>query len=162
MYACACPKRICSENSLARVDLLRGVYAFSVPEIAARSIAWFILLIHAGLGVWALGGLIELAGLNVPWPSVTNPELPRGLLFLRWPLIAAAAAVFIGGYASRWRLTPWAMALIYGFMAAMCAYETFFILTNDSRFLAMAIEYTEYALILAFLFLSDYMRQRFA
>lgn len=47
-------------------------------------------------------------------------------------------------------------------MAAMCAYETFFSLTNDSRFLAMAIEYSEYALILAFLFLSDYMRQRFA
>jgi hypothetical protein len=59
-----------------------------------------------------------------------------------WPLIAAAA--FIGGDVFRWRSTPQAMLTIHGGMAAMCAYETFFLLTNESRFRARAIECTEY------------------
>jgi hypothetical protein len=132
-----------------------------VPDIVARTITWLLLFIHAGLGVWALAGFVELTHIEVPWPSVTHAELPHWLLLLRWPLIATAAAAFIGGYLFRWRLTPWAMLIIYGAMAAMCAYETFFLLTNESRFRAMAIEYAEYALILAFLFLSDPMQRRF-
>jgi hypothetical protein len=133
-----------------------------VPDIVARIIAWFLLVVHAGLGVWAITGSIELTGASVPWPSVTNPELPRWLLWLRWPLIGAAAIAFIGGYFARWRFTPWAMLAIYAGMAAMCAYETFFVLTNPSRYRAMALEYTEYAAILAFLFLSSHMQQRFS
>lgn len=54
------------------------------------------------------------------------------------------------------------MAVIYAAMALVCAYQTLFILTNPTRFRAMAIEYTEYLVILAFLFLSPYMRTRFA
>lgn len=109
-----------------------------------------------------MAGSIELASTGVPWPSVTNPELPRWLLWLRWPLIAAAAVTFIGGYVARWRPTPWAMLVIYSGMAAMCAYETFFVLTNPNRYRAMAVEYTEYAVILVFLFLSSHMQQRFS
>jgi hypothetical protein len=133
-----------------------------MPELVARIIAWLLLLVHAGLGVWALVGFVELATVQVPWPSATNPELPRWLLWLRWPLIAAASAAFIGGYVGRWRLMPWAMLLIYSGMAAMCAYETFFVLTNPNRYRAMAVEYAEYAVILAFLFLSNHMQQRFS
>lgn len=123
---------------------------------------WLLLVVHAGLGVWAVAGTIELAGVDVPWPSVTNPELPRWLLWLRWPLIAAAAVAFIGGYFARWRLTPWAMLVIYAGMAGMCAYETFFVLTHPDRYRAMAVEYTEYAVILVFLFLSRDMQRRFS
>jgi hypothetical protein len=47
-------------------------------------------------------------------------------------------------------------------MALVCAYQTFFILTNATRFRAMAIEYAEYAAILLFLFASDHMREHFA
>jgi hypothetical protein len=54
------------------------------------------------------------------------------------------------------------MLVIYSGMAAMCAYETFFILTDPNRYRAMAIEYAEYALILAFLFFSSPMQQRFS
>ncbi len=132
-----------------------------VPEIVARIIAWLLLIVHAGLGVWAIAGFVELASTQVPWPSVTNPELPGWLLWLRWPLIAVAAGVFIGGYFARWQQTPVAMSVIYAGMAAMCAYETFFVLSNPGRYRAMAIEYTEYAVILAFLFLSSHMQQRF-
>jgi hypothetical protein len=139
-----------------------GLYASPVPEFVARVIAWSLLCVHAGLGAWAAAGFIELGSAEVPWPSVTNPELPRWLLWLRWPLIAAASVAFIGGYHARWPPTPRAMLVIYSGMAAMCAYETFFILTDPNRYRAMAIEYAEYALILAFLFFSSPMQQRFS
>jgi hypothetical protein len=55
-----------------------------------------------------------------------------------------------------------AMLCIYGAMALVCAYQTFFILTSATRFRAMAIEYIEYAVILMFLFFSSHMRLRFS
>jgi hypothetical protein len=54
------------------------------------------------------------------------------------------------------------MLIIYAAMAAMCAYETFFVLSNPSRYRAMAIEYSEYAIILLFLFRSQRMQEHFA
>jgi hypothetical protein len=84
------------------------------------------------------------------------------MLALQWLLIAAAALVYIGGYVGRWRRTPVAMSVIYAAMALVCAYQTFFILTHPSRFREMALEYAEYAVILAFLFRSQHMRERFA
>jgi hypothetical protein len=52
------------------------------------------------------------------------------------------------------------MLVIYAAMALVCAYQTSFILTSPSRHRAMAIEYAEYAIILAFLFRSRRMRRR--
>lgn len=84
------------------------------------------------------------------------------MLLLQWSLISVAATVFIAGYLCRWRRTPVAMLAVYTAMALVCAYQTFFILTNASRFRAMAIEYLEYAVILMFLFFSRHMRFRFS
>jgi hypothetical protein len=53
------------------------------------------------------------------------------------------------------------MLVVYGAMAAVCAYQTFFLLTDADRFRGMAIEYAEYALILVFLFRSRAMRVHF-
>jgi hypothetical protein len=71
-----------------------------------------------------------------------------------------AACTFITGYLVRFRRLPEAMAVIYAAMAATCAHQTFFILTAPTRFRAMAIEYAEYAVILAFLFSSQWVQQR--
>lgn len=84
-----------------------------VGEATARIVLGILVLVHAGLGAWALVG-------------------------------------------------PRAMLCVYAAMAAVCAYQTFFILTHPSRFRAMAIEYLEYALILAFLFFSPRMRRHFS
>ena len=84
------------------------------------------------------------------------------MLLLQWTLVALAARVFIPGYLMRWPKTPVLMLCIYGAMAAVCGYQTFFILTSPTRFLAMAVEYLAYAVILAFLFFSGHMRARFS
>jgi hypothetical protein len=128
----------------------------------ARLVAWALILVHAGLAVWAFVGFAELALSNVPWTRLSNPLFSRVMLALQWSLIASAALVFVAGYFGRWRRTPVAMLVIYAAMALVCAYQTFFILTHSSRFREMAIEYAEYAVILAFLFRSKHMREHFA
>jgi hypothetical protein len=133
-----------------------------MQELVARSVAVLLVVVHAGLGAWALVGFLELGLHQVPWTRVSNPLFSRQMLFLQWTLIAAAAAAFIAGYVTRWKHTPVAMLGIYGAMALTCAYQTFFVLTAPSRFRAMAVEYIEYAAILVFLFFSDHMRTRFA
>lgn len=133
-----------------------------MPEVLARLLAWGLLVVHAGLAAWAAVGFAELTLPEVPWTRLSNPLFSRAMLLLQWSLILVAASTFIGGYAFRWHHTPVAMEIIYGTMALVCAYQTFFILTHATRFRAMAIEYVEYALILAFLLTSSHMRARFA
>jgi hypothetical protein len=133
-----------------------------MPERLARVIAALLVVVHAGLGVWALVGFAELVFPQVPWSRVSNPLFSRSMLLLQWSLIGIAATVFIAGYLNRWKRTPVAMLVVYSAMALVCAYQTFLVLTAASRFRAMAIEYVEYAVILAFLFFSGHMRRRFS
>lgn len=126
-----------------------------------RAVQGALLLVHAGLLGWALVGFAELVWTDVPWRRLSNPLFSRPLLALQWSLVAAAAITFIAGFAARLPHTPAAMAVLYAAMAATCAYQTFFVLTDPRRFRAMAVEYLEYALILAYLFLSRSMRARF-
>jgi hypothetical protein len=128
----------------------------------ARLIAGILIVIHTVLGGWALVGFAELLLSDVPWTRVSNPLFSRAMLLLQWVLIGTAAAIFLAGYFRRWKRTPLAMLFLYSAMAGVCAYQTFFILTSGTRFLAMAGEYVAYALILGFLFFSNRMRLRFS
>lgn len=131
-----------------------------MPEKLARAIAGVLVLVHIGLGIWALVGFAELLLPEVPWERLSNPLFSPAMLVLQWSLISVAAAVFIAGYLGRWQRLPVAMLVIYGAMALVCAYQTFFVLTHASRFREMAIEYVEYAVILWFLFSSGHVRRR--
>lgn len=110
-----------------------------------KSIYIILLLIHIGLGVWAVMGLAEWVELAVPWRRVSNPLFPQWLLLLHWLVVASAAVVFIWGYVRRsdglWRAMLWP----YGLMAGVCAIETFGYLTHGGRFGAIAAEYLAYA-----------------
>jgi hypothetical protein len=133
-----------------------------VPRSLERSIGLLLVVVHGGLALWALVGFAELALAQVPWNRVSNPLFSTSMLLLQWSLIATAAGVFIVGYTRRWHGLPVAMSIIYGMMAATCAYQTFFILTHAGRFRAMAIEYAEYAAILGFLFYTERSQLRAA
>lgn len=133
-----------------------------MPDRVARLFVGLLVLVHVGLAAWAAVGFAELLLDEVPWTRISNPLFSRSMLLLQWSLVGTAAVVFITGTLRRWRHTPVAMLGIYGAMAATCAYQTFFILVHDGRFVAMAVEYVEYTVILGFLFFSDHARHRFA
>jgi hypothetical protein len=130
--------------------------------LVERIVGGALIVVHLGLLVWAIVGFSELLAPDVPWRRVSNPLFSTWMLVLQWSLISVASTTYLLGFFWRWSHTPLAMSVVYGAMALVCAYQTFFILTNETRFRAMAIEYCEYALILAFLYRSPYMRARFA
>lgn len=116
-----------------------------------RIVGAALLIVHAVLGAWALVGLAEWLSPRTPWPPLTNPELPSLLLLAHWSLMLATAVVFLAAYARRWARTPAAMAAAYLSLASLCAIETFGYLTNDGRFVSMAIEYAAYLTLLVLL-----------
>lgn len=111
-----------------------------------------LVLLHAGLLLWALVGLAEWLSPTVPWPGVSNPLFPRWLLLVHWLVVLIASSLFLGGYALRWPRTPVAMVAAYGSMAIVCAIETMGFLTHPLRYLAMALEIAAYLLILVALY----------
>jgi hypothetical protein len=123
---------------------------------------WLLVLVHVLLAVWAVVGLAEMVFAEVPWPRVSNELFPAPVLLAQWLSILVASFLYIAGYLRRWRYTPHAVAVAYAIMATVCAVETFGYMISDTRFLAMALEYLAYALILLFLFKAPAMRQRFA
>ena len=131
-----------------------------MPPVLDRLIAAFLVVVHTGLLAWAAAGFAELALARVPWPRLSNPLFSTGMLLLQWSVVSAAAATYLAGYLVRWPRLRAAMAGWYAVMAGICAYQTFFILVHDTRFLAMAVEYAEYLAILVWLWLSPHVARR--
>lgn len=125
-----------------------------------RAAIVFLLAVHAGLLGWAVIGFAEMVLAEPPWPRLSNPLFSPAMLFLQWFLVAGAALTLLLGYALRWPRLRGAMALWYAAMAATCAWQTFMILTHDTRFHAMALEYAEYVAILVYLHYSPIVRAR--
>ncbi len=131
-----------------------------MPPMLDRLIAALLVVVHAGLLAWAAAGFAELAFAVTPWPRLSNPLFSTGMLVLQWSVVAAAAATYLAGYVLSWPRLREAMAGWYAVMAAICAWQTFFILEHETRFLAMALEYAEYLAILAWLWLSPHAAAR--
>lgn len=125
-----------------------------------RAILILLLVVHGGLLAWAAIGSAELLLPGVPWPRLSNPLFSPAMLALQWTLVAGAASTFLLGWARAWHSLREAMACWYAAMAATCAWQTFLILEHPERFLQMAIEYAEYAAILAWLWLSPLVARR--
>lgn len=121
-----------------------------------------LVVVHAGLLVWAVIGMIEWLVPEVPWSRLSNPLFPDWLLLLHWLAILTAAAVFLGGYCTRWSRTPVVLAAAYGTMALVCAVETFGYLNHDLRFVAMAIEYIVYLMIIFAIYRLPGLADRFS
>ena len=111
-----------------------------------------LVVVHAFLGVWALGGMMEWLNMDVPWKPYSNPEFPHWLLFFHWGTVLFAATVYLIGYFTHWRQTPHWMAVAYGMMALVCVVETFWYMTSSFRYIAMVLEYAAYVVILLVLY----------
>ncbi len=127
----------------------------------SRTLPPLLLLLHAGLLLWATVGWIEWFASTVPWTPLSNPLFPQWVLFLHWSAVAIASALFLWGYATRWKHTPVAMIPAYGFMAIVCFIETIWFMESPYRYLAMAAEYAAYAGILWMLFRMPRLADRF-
>jgi hypothetical protein len=110
-----------------------------------------LLGVHGTLALWAAAGLVELVVPAPPWPAVSNPELPRGVLVVHWVAMLGAGSTFLAGYLTRWPATLRAMVIAYAALASVCAVETFGYLTNESRFVGMAVEYATYGILITLL-----------
>lgn len=120
-----------------------------------------LIAVHLGLGLWGLMGFAEMIFPAVPWPEISNPKFTDTILVLQWALVLVAAALFLGGTWARWAQTPRAMLVIYLLMGALCAVQNLFYLDHATRFLAVALEYAAYTVILLFLFRAAYARAFF-
>ena len=134
----------------------------SFPHRIGAVIARALLILHLGLLMWAVVGLVEWFAHSVPWTAVTNPLFPPWLLLLHWGSMLAASLVLSIGYLTRWPYTPWAMIPAYAAMAAVCAIETMGFLAHDLRHVAMAIEYAAYAIVLYLLHTLPAFTDRFS
>lgn len=121
---------------------------------------WLLIGVHLVLAGWGVVGLVELFSGSVPWPRVSNELFSSRMLLMQWVLVLLTAFVFLAGYAAGWPRMPVMLAIMYLILALVCAYQTFFILEHDSRFVAMGVEYIAYIAILAFLFNAPVVQDR--
>jgi len=126
-----------------------------------KTIGYLLVAVHVFLGLWGIGGVLEMVLLQVPWERFTNPAFPDWVLAMHWSAILIGGFCFLFGYFAQWRYTPHAMAVAYGFMALVCVIETFGFMTSDTKYVAMAAEYVAYAVILWMLFRARYFVEYF-
>ena len=120
-------------------------------NVLGRTLAFLLIVIHGGLLIWALVGFLEF---HPEWvfTDISNPLFGRTTLLWQWSIVAVASLAYLLGFGFRMHWLPEIMTVFYGVMAITCAYQTFFILLHDSRFMQMAIEFLEYTLILWILY----------
>lgn len=121
-----------------------------------------LFAIHILLGIWSLGGFLEMILAEVPWKPFTNPEFPDWLLVFHWGTVLFAAVSFSYGYIANWSHTPLMMTVAYLLMAIVCVVETFGYMTDSTKYMAMAAEFIAYISILLLLYKSDYFVNYFS
>lgn len=117
-----------------------------------KILGYLLVVIHVMLGIWAVGGILEMIVSKVPWKPFTNPEFPGWVLVIHWTSVLFAATVFLFGYFGRWKLTPYLMVAAYGAMALVCLIETFGFMTSKYKYVAMVAELVTYTIIVVLLF----------
>lgn len=124
---------------------------------------YLLLIISAVLTVWGALGLLEYFV-----PAVVlgfqDENFPAGLQFLHFLAIFATGAIFLGGYLTRWRNTPFATIIMYAVLATLCFVETVDFEafgSGPTRFIPMTVEYVAYVCLSAYLLRSSTMRRHF-
>ncbi len=127
----------------------------------SQGFSYLMLLAATVMLGWGVLGFVEYftgAALLMP---LQNPTFPPGTQFVHWLLIATSGAVFLAGYAARWRYTPIAMMVLFAALATLCAIQTFDFMENPSRYGDFARECTYYVLMSIYLVRSKRMRAHF-
>ena len=123
-----------------------------------------LVLISATLAIWGALGLVEYFVPAVAF-GLQNPSFPAGTQFIHFASILVAGTIFLYGYFTRWRYTPFATVVMYAVLATICFIETVDFQAfggGPLRFIPMAVEYAAYLGFSIYLLRSSAMRRRFA
>ncbi|MEM1025021.1 MAG: hypothetical protein AAGD10_08320 [Myxococcota bacterium] len=120
--------------------------------------------IHSLLVAWGVLGLVEYAIPSVEL-GLQNSAFPSGLQFIHFTSILVTGGVFLAGYFSAWRGTPFATVTLYAVLATICFIETVDFGAfggGPTRFIPMTLEYATYIGLSIYLLRSPGMRRHFA
>ena len=120
-----------------------------------------ILLAAVVMFGWGALGMVEYLFQFAPLMPLQNANFPAGTQLIHWILITSSGGVYLAGYATRWRHTPFAMAILFAMLTTLCAVETFDFMTRPDRYAAFTREMIYYILIVVYLHRSKRMRSHF-
>ncbi len=111
--------------------------------------------------IWGLAGFLEYFTGIVPIIKLQNDAYPRGVQFVHWLLITTTGAVFLIGYLTRWRWTPFVAVLMFSNLSVLCTIQTFDFMSDQWGITPYTVEMFSYVVHSVFLLSSKTSRNHF-
>ena len=128
-----------------------------------RLLPFGLVLISTGLLCWGFLGLLEYFIPSISL-GLQNGEFPAGLQFLHFFAILITGVIFVFGYFTHWRHTPYATISMYMVLATLCFIETIDFGAfggGTTALLIMTLEFTLYLVLSVYLLRSPTIHHRF-
>lgn len=123
--------------------------------------SYLILLYAIVMAAWGILGFLGYFFGITPLGTLNNPTFPAGTQLIHYLLIFSSGAIYLTGYFSKWKHTPFAMVVIFAMLATLCSVETFDFMENPGRYFSFVVECLMYIGISIYLFRSQRMRTHF-
>ena len=130
-------------------------------QLLSKIYMGLLLLMSISMLVWGLGGFFEYFTGITPVIKLQNDAYPSGVQFVHWLLISVTGSVFLFGYLTRWKWTPFVIVLLFSNLAVLCTIESFDFMSAQWSFSAYFTEIASYAVHSTFLLLSSLSKSRF-
>ncbi len=111
--------------------------------------------------VWGLVGFFEYFSGIKPIIELQNKVYPKGVQFVHWFLISLSGFTFLLGYLNHWKLTPFAMLVLFSNLAILCTIETFDFMSKQWSLKAFITELIFYLVTSLFLLNSAVSKSHF-
>ncbi|MFH6604873.1 hypothetical protein ACEZ3G_15415 [Maribacter algicola] len=130
-------------------------------KIASKAFMVVLLIWTMAMLVWGLGGFFEYFTGIEPFIHLQNSAYPRAVQFVHWFLITLTGGMFVFGYFSKWKWTPFVMVLLFSNLAVLCTIETFDFMYEQWSYSAYGTEMVSYVLLSMFLLFSPLSKSHF-
>ncbi len=130
-------------------------------QLVSKIYMTLLLLMCIGMLIWGIGGFFEYFTGVKPFIKLQNDAYPSGVQFVHWLLITLTASVFLWGYLTKWKWTPFVMVLLFSNLAVLCTIESFDFMSAQWSFSAYFTEIASYMVHSAFLLRSSLSKSRF-
>ncbi|MEM9328031.1 MAG: hypothetical protein AAGA85_20360 [Bacteroidota bacterium] len=128
---------------------------------ASSVLAYLLLLVNIGMTLWGVLGFLEyLTGFALI--PLQNPNFPSGTQFMHWLTITASGLIYLLGFITRWRYTPYAMIVSYAMLGTLCTVETFDFMTAEWRYRSYINEIMLYLLLSWYFLQSGFVKRYFS